>query len=206
MGRINLHLTTAPKQEPVTVDQLRGHLRVDANDEDEYLNTIIIPSARRSVERALGQVFITQTWEWYWDGGWPGVGVLEFPIGPVLSVNSVKYLDVDGVETTWAASNYTVAIKGPIQRLWLNESVVWPTVQRQTPEVAWVDFQAGYGPDKDDVPAGVKHLVLLMAEHVYEHRGPVRTGTFVIKVPHTLDYLVDQCRTLDFAPAATTSW
>ncbi len=206
MGRINLNRKTAPAKEPVTVDTLRAHLRKDDTDEDTYLGDIIIPSARRSVEHALGQGLVTQTWEWYWDGGWPGVGVLEFPIGPVLSVNSIKYLDADGVETTWATSNYTVAIKGPIQRLWLNESIVWPTVKRQTPEVAWVDFDVGYGANPDDVPAELRHLVLLMAEHIYEHRGPVLTGTVVHKVPHTLDYLVDQHRTLDFAPTATTSW
>ena len=206
MGHINLNLKAAPEAEPVIVDLMRKHLRMDATDEDDYLGSIIIPSARQSIEGALGQGLITQTWEWFWDGGWPATGVLVFPIGPVLSVTSVKYLDVDGVEQTWASSNYTVAIKSDRQRLWLNESVVWPDVDTQRPEVAWIDFQVGYGPDPDDVPAKIRHLVLLMGEHIYTHRGPVLTGTAVHEVPKTLDYLVEQCRTRDYAPAATTPW
>lgn len=206
MGHINLNLKTAPVKEPITVETLRAHLRKDDTDEDQYLNEIIIPSARQSVEEALGQGLITQTWEWYWDGGWPATGVLVFPIGPVLSVTSVKYLDVDGTEQTWASSNYTLAIKSDRQRLWLNESVVWPDVDTQRPEVAWAEFVVGHGTDPDDVPAKARHLVLLMAEHIYEHRGPVLTGTAVHEVPKTLDYLVEQCRTRDYAPTATTPW
>ena len=206
MGHINLNLKTPPEGEPISVDLMRVHLHMDATDEDAYLDEIVIPSARQSVEEALGQGLITQTWEWYWDGGWPGTGRLVFPMGPVLSVNSVKYLDVDGAEQTFDSNNYTVAVKSDRQRLWLNESVTWPDVDTQRPEVAWVDFQVGYGPDKDDVPAKIRHLILLMGEHIYTHRGPVLTGTSAIEIPKTLDYLIEQCRTRDYAPTATTPW
>ncbi len=213
MGRINLNLKVGPVKEPVGIDMMRIHLRMDGTDEDVYVEEVIIPSARASIEEALSMGLITQTWEWYWDGGFPNTGVLVFPIGPVLSVTSVKYLDTDGVEATLSSSKYTVAIKSDVQRLWLNESEVWPDVDIQRPEVAWVEFKVGYGTDPDDVPAKVRHLVMLMGEHIFEHRGPVLTGGMgaggpvqIFEVPKTLDYLINQIRVLDFSPTATTQW
>ena len=91
-------------------------------------------------------------------------------------------------------------------RLWLNDGETWPDVEVRKPEVAWVEFNVGHGLSPSDVPAERRHLVLLMGEHIYSHRGPVITGTVVHEVPKTLDYLVDQCRTLNFAPLATTAW
>lgn len=206
MGYVNLKRTVAPTVEPLKADLLRVHLRQDGSDEDAYLKDIIIPSARISIERATGLALVNQTWEWYWDGGFPAVGVLRFPLNPLSSVVAVKYLDTDGNTQTWATSNYTVATKGPVGRLWLNDGITWPDVQINTPEVAWIEFVAGHGALAADVPTDLVHLVMLMAEHIYTHRGPVITGTVVHEIPKTLDYMVDQARVLDFSPTPTTRW
>ena len=199
MLNLSLLAGTEPLQLPVKVEELKTHLRITHVDEDSYLQDIIIPSAVASVEADLRRALINQSWEWVFDNGFPGTGMLNFPKPPLVSVTHVKYLDTAGATQTFASSNYTVEIRGTFGRLWLNDGVTWPDTQIQTPGSAWVEFVAGYGADQDDVPGGIRGLIMLMAGHIYENRGPTVTGTIVTKIPFNLEYLAATHRAWDFA-------
>jgi uncharacterized phiE125 gp8 family phage protein len=201
---LNLSLITPPEQEPLEVEEVKSHLRITGTDEDAFIASIILPSARESVEVALNRALISQTWEWVFDGGFPGSGTLHFPKGSLQSVTHVKYTNTADVETTWADSNYTVETRGEFGRLWLKDGITWPDdVKLSTPGVAWIRFVAGYGDDGDDVPAGIRHLILLMCGQIYEHREPTVTGTTVMDIPLTWRYLVTQHMIRDFAHLPT---
>ncbi len=198
---LNLSLLNddTPAQLPITVEQLKVHLRVTHIHEDEYLQTIIIPSAVASVEADLRRALITQSWEWVFDNGFPGTGMIKFPKPPLQSVTHVKYLDTAGATQTFASSNYTVETRGTFGRLWLNDGITWPDTQIQTPGSAWIEFVAGYGDDQDNVPGGICGLIMLLAAHIYENREPSVTGTIVSKIPFNLEYLAATHRAWDFA-------
>ena len=196
---LNLNLKTAPESEPIELDELKAHLRDKGIDEDNYLSSVIIPSARASVEAALSRALITQTWEWVWDGGFPATGRLKFPLPPLQSVEAVKYIDTDGTTQTWASSNYTVETRGEFGRLWLADGIAWPTdLKLSQPGVAWIEFIAGYGDEPDTVPGGIRNLVLMMAAHLYQQREPTVTGVTISKVPFHIDLMTWQYRALDF--------
>ena len=201
---LNLSLITPPAQEPLETEEVKDHLRITGTDEDPYISTIILPSARMSVEDALNRALINQTWEWVFDGGFPGSGMLHFPKAPLDSVTHVKYTDTSDVEQTWASSNYTVETRGEFGRLWLADGITWPEdVKLSTPGVAWIRFVAGYGDDGDDVPAGIRHLILLMCGHIYKHREITVTGTIITDIPQTWQYLVIQNMVRDYAHLPT---
>jgi uncharacterized phiE125 gp8 family phage protein len=196
---LNLSLITEPLQEPLTVEEVKDHLRITGIDEDAYLSTIILPSARMSVEVALNRALINQTWEWVFDGGFPAAGILRFPKSPLSSVTYIKYTDTSDAEQTWSSTNYNVDTRGQFGRLWLADGVVWPNdVKLNAPGAAWIRFVAGYGDDGDAVPAGIRNLVLLMCGHLYENREPTIAGTIVTKIPFTYQYLVTQYMARDY--------
>jgi len=201
---LNLSLITKPLQEPLTVQEVKDHLRITGTDEDAYLSTIILPSARMSVETALNRALISQTWEWVFDGGFPASGILRFPKGAFQSVTYIKYTDSDGAEQTWASTNYNTDTRGQFGRLWLADGITWPTgLQESTPGVAWIRWIAGYGDDGDDVPASIRHLILLMCGHIYQHRELTVTGMTITDIPNTWDAMVMADRVLDFEHAPT---
>lgn len=194
---LNLVLQTAPKQEPLKVQEVKDHLRITWDDEDPYLSSVILPAARNSVEIALNRALITQTWDWYWDGGFPATGMITLPKPPLQSITSVNYTDADGAAQTWASSNYNVSIKGQFGRLWLANGVTWPIdLQDNTPGVAYVRFVAGYGDDGDAVPEGIRHLILLMCGEMYRHREITLMGTTIMEIPMQYRALVMQHRAL----------
>tara|TARA_R110000765_G_scaffold241532_2_gene344071 strand:- start:664 stop:1266 length:603 start_codon:yes stop_codon:yes gene_type:complete len=198
---LNLSLIAAAENQPLEIDEVKAHLRITGTDEDDYLAGVILPSAVASVEDALSRPLVTQTWEWVWDGGFPAAGMLQFPLPPLIGVTHVKYKDTDGVEQTWAASNYNVEVRGMYGRLWLADGVTWPTVQDNVPGVAWVRFTCGYGTDGDDIPGPIRNLVLLMCGHLYQNREPTITGSTITEVPLAWLSLVMQNRALDFVHA-----
>lgn len=203
---LNLSLvasTGEPEQWPVKVEEMKAHLKITHVDEDDYIQDVIIPSAVASVEADLRRALITQSWEWVFDNGFPATGMIQFPKPPLQSVTSVMYLDTDGASQTFASSNYTVGIKGTFGRLWLNESITWPDTQIQTPESATITFVAGYGNDQDDVPGGIRSLIMLLGAHIYENRQPTVTGTIISKIPFNLEYLASTHRAWDFAALPT---
>lgn len=196
---LNLHLKTAAEVEPIELDDLKMHIGITGTDEDDYLSSSIIPSARASAENDLDLALITQTREWVWDGGFPKTGQLRFPVSPLQSVTAVKYIDTDGVTQTWADTNYHVETRGQFGRLWLADGISWPTdIQPSRPGVAWIEFVAGYGANPDDVPANIRNMTMMMAAHIYGHRDPTITGTIIQEVPEHLLKMVWQNRAYDF--------
>lgn len=90
---------TAPTVEPVSVTELKAHLRLDFNDEDTLLQTYL-QSAREYVEARTCRTLHQTTLEYYLD---------RFPCGPIylpkasplISVTGVWYKNSVGTETEW---------------------------------------------------------------------------------------------------------
>ena len=76
-------IKTAPTTEPVTLSEVKAHLRLAVSAaeasaysaEDDWF-TRAIATARTAVEQELGRVLITQTWYAYFDK-WPAGRFIE---------------------------------------------------------------------------------------------------------------------------------
>lgn len=170
-------LITAPTSEPVTVAELKAHLRVTSSADDTYLGAIIT-AAREYVEQQTGRALGAQTRETSADA-FPRCGVLPLGYAPAVSISSVKYLDVAGSEQTLASTEYTIDTRREPGALLLAVDKSWPATAA-LPSSVRVQYVCGVA-----TPAILKQAVFFIAAHWYEQRLPVNVGNIVSEIPHT---------------------
>ena len=183
-------LTSVPEKEPLSIQEVKDHLRVSGQDEELYR---ILKAARGVVERYLNRALITQKWDAYYDAF---CNEMKLPYPPLQTVDSVKYFDVDGTERTLANTQYWVTNHEPatIVRAY---DVTWPTLQYGRPQAIKVSVTVGYGDDGADVPEEIRHAIKLVITDLYENRGAVVLGT-VSKIPNYIIDLIHSYRIYEF--------
>ena len=179
-----LQLVTPPTQEPVSLIDAKLHLRVDF-DEDDTLIASLISAARQAAETLTGRQFTTARWKQVLDC-FPGPSLMGVPVGqsfslpghaillpkcPVQSVVSINYLDMASVLQTMPASTYTVDAACEPARITPVFGQIWPICLPQIGAVS-VTFDAGYG-DASNVPEGIKCWIKLRVGSLYAHREEV---------------------------------
>lgn len=173
--------TIQPAAEPVTLAQAKQQCRVDYDDEDTFI-TSLIKSARELAEHRTGRALVTQTIEWVL----PCLAgdKIYFPVAPVQSITSITYLDSSGVEQALPDTVYALDKTGRGKHyLRLKNGQSWPSVLSQFDAVK-VTFVAGYGDDAD-VPAAVKQWILLAIGFFYVNRESATENTMVTELPST---------------------
>jgi len=172
--------TTAATTLPVSVIEARKHLRVDLDDDDVEIYNLIA-RATEYAESYTGRVFTDAVWTRYIDNGWPGVIVVDRR--PLVSIDTVKYIDTTGSQQTLAASQYrTDLIAGRITPAY---GVSWPSVRSITNTIE-VAYTAGYGTTASPVgvvPEDIKHAILLLVGSWLENKEDVIKGTIASEMP-----------------------
>lgn len=199
--RYDLNLITAPVAEPLTLAEAKAHLRVTSDDDNDYI-TALIQAVREQAEAYTSRAFVKQVWELSLDA-FPAssASAVRIQKPPLISVDSVKYLDADGVEQTWDAANYQVASDLCTTRLLPGPGETWPTVEASRLGAATIQFTAGYPGDGNspesftaNVPQAAKQAMLLMLGTAYAHRETVVTGTIATALPQSAEWLLDPLR------------
>lgn len=187
-----LTLVTAPQSLPVSVDDLRDHLRIGTRTREDTLLKRLLEAATSRAERELRRALITQSWK-LTASAFPCASSWRLPKPPLRSITSVQYRNGSGTLVAMSSSDYvTVAPAGPNPVhgvVALADGKTWPTPGVVHPEAVEVTFEAGYGDKGTDVPDDIRHGILLLASHFYELREPVQLGTIATPVPMTIDYL-----------------
>jgi uncharacterized phiE125 gp8 family phage protein len=193
-----LKIITAPTVEPVNLAETKIHLRVDSSTEDNYINSLI-KSAREAVENLTGRALITQTLE-YLISNWPNHEI-KLPRAPLQSVTSIKYTDSAGNEYILDVSKYVVNPDTEPGLIVPAIGYSWPSISLKPTGAITINYIAGYPPSnielpdyQANVPAGLKHAILLLVGHWYEQRQPVNIGTSVTQIPFTVKWLCDSYR------------
>jgi len=165
-------VTDAPENEPVSLAEVKTHLKLNPDDtsEDAYLS-MLIKSARRMCETYTSLSFVQQTRTVKMDRfpcNWltnPRREII-LPYGPVTAVNSFTYIDNDGNEQTLTEdTDFTLDTSSDIARVRAVDS--WPSTKAQNNAVAIV-YSAGYA--VDEVPEDIKTMVLQCSANMYENR------------------------------------
>ncbi len=180
-------LVTKPATTAVDLEEIKMHCRVDLDDEDTYLEGLVL-SATEDVEQVTGRKLITQTWKLLFNE-WPGGAEIILPFGECVSVSSIKYIDVDGVEATWDEENYIVDTDSVPGRVVIGYDKSWPSGQLYSVNPIVVEFVTGYGAAVD-VPEKIKHAIKMIVKHWHENREPVLVGASVANIPLTVDRLL----------------
>lgn len=181
-SRSALKRTVEPTVEPVTVESLRTHARVDFNDEDDVLSGYLL-AARRVVETDTERAMLTQTWTLTMDA-FP-CDLIELRRCPVQSVTSVVYLDTSGASQTLATSVYAVDASSEPARITLKSGQTWPTTYDQANAVT-VTFVAGWTAPNLVDPM-VCQAIRMLAAHWANHRESVDSP--MKEMPQGYDFL-----------------
>jgi uncharacterized phiE125 gp8 family phage protein len=206
--RTTLTVTEEPTAEPVSIEQVKRHCRIDSNADDELL-TGYLTAARVMAEGYLSRALLTQTLLWTMrpSSELPRDrlrlhGTLELPRAPVQSIVSVTTLDEWGNATTISPASLPVTppatILGYVADLTLEPATLFigpETVLsggfaacRTKLQHLQVSMVAGYG-DVDDVPSTVIRAIMMTTAFLYEHRGDSPAA-----MPDAATWLLDRQR------------
>jgi uncharacterized phiE125 gp8 family phage protein len=184
-----MHVAVITPPAPViTLAEAKMHLRVDHTDDDALIARLVA-AATQHVSPPTG-----------WLGRSLGVQTLELsmvsfheqcrgnlialPFRPIVEVESVKYLDQDGAETTLATDQWRIVDDHMVAPVY-NGS--WPAARRDHGSVK-IRYVAGY-PDTDGetpvrtVPEKAIVAILLYVGAWYENREEVVAGVAVNALP-----------------------
>lgn len=163
---------TGPNPEPVSVSELRDHLRIDDDSMDAQIQRWA-KSARLDAESLLGKKIGPQTWQIVFTG-WPSGRVLELPLPPVRSIASVTYLDQDWVTYTLEPEKYRLI--EDISALYLLPAYSWPSVTLipaggvRVEIVTGIADSDGGSPETFTVPENLKQAIRWYVGQM--HRNP----------------------------------
>lgn len=183
--------TVEPATEPVTLAEAKAHLRVDTDADDAYISSLITV-ARAYCEERLDTTFITSTWQAKYDN-FPLWGII-LPRPPMQAENvTIAYRDEGGStqSITSGASQFQIDASVIPGRAYPLYNDTWPSVRGDENSVT-VTWQAGYGDAGSDVPAVVKHAILLLCGAWYVAREPMTAGMTSqnMPIPYTFETLI----------------
>lgn len=147
----------------VTLEQARGQVRADCADEDTLLTAlaqVATDAAADRLQRSLVPARYRLTLDSFPDA-------IELIMPPVISVESVKYIDIDGEQQTLDPLDYYLDSVSEPGYLVPAAGRAWPVTQDRINAVE-VEYTAGY-PDSA-IPTPVKQWILLALGDMYANR------------------------------------
>ncbi|WP_417417468.1 head-tail connector protein [Hoeflea sp.] len=175
--------TDPPLAEPVTLAELKAHLRIDATDEDGLLEGLI-RVARTHLEAVTGVALMSQGFRLALDD-WPQDAVIQLMRTPVQTVDAILLYDADGVARNLELSGLLLdGIAHPARLV---------VTQRPRPSQPIngieIEFTAGFN-SINEVPPELKRAILIHAAHLYEFRGAVSADMQPASIPAGYDRLI----------------
>lgn len=159
---------TAPTLEPITLDEVKEHLRHEETEDEAYLFALI-RTAREKLEEELGRAFLQQTIDLTLDR-FPEDGCyLYLPRSPVVSVTYVKYVDSGGSLVTWDPALYAISLPSVPPRIYPVYGQIWP-YERSQMDAVQVRYIAGWGTTRGAVPEMLRLGLKTLIAHLYEYR------------------------------------
>jgi len=190
MRNVTAKQTTAPATTPISVAELKSHLRIDGLTDvyEDALLLLYIKAAVAVCETYCRIAIMEQVWTAKLDNF---ADKILLPRPPLISVDEVTYLDGDGVAQTLASSVYQVDTFSQPGGLLLAYNQSWPTTRDQAQAIT-IEFTVGYEA-ADDVPENLKHGLKMLAGMWYGMRETADPGKpDELPLPWPVKLLFDQ--------------
>ncbi|MDR6757212.1 putative phiE125 gp8 family phage protein [Mycoplana sp. BE70] len=173
-----------PGAEPITLAEVKAHLRLDGSAEDELLGSLI-RTARDHLERETGLALIARPFRLYLDD-WPEERVIQIARGPVQAIESVTVYDDVGAPLEVGLIGAVLDGNARPARLLMS---ALPAPGRALNGIE-IDFTAGFGEAGTDVPDTLKRALMIHVAAMYELRGVMSADDQPGGVPAGYDRLV----------------
>jgi uncharacterized phiE125 gp8 family phage protein len=180
-GRIQV--VTPPTTEPLTLQEVKNHLRIDGSFDDDLLNSCIT-SARMYFESQCEISIASQELLLALDSF---DDIIYLPRGPVQSIEDIGYAD---------SENNQQYMDDWIEDLVSNPARITPAFGQSWPATAevvnavQVSYTTGYS-TPSMVPKLLKSGMLFFAAHLYENRSAVTDGDLK-EVPMAVQSIIQQ--------------
>ncbi len=179
-----------PQAMPVTLLQIKRHLRLDHATDDEYLEELAM-AATQYVEAETRHFLISRTVRQYVDC-LPASRSILLQAWPVRQINEVRGYDHDGNPVVFEASNYQLdtRIDPPalIIRTSVNSTAFCNGIE--------IDMVVGHGETGLDIPSNVTRAILVLIAHWYEFRGATPHGCETAHIPTGIGKLLNPVKRL----------
>jgi uncharacterized phiE125 gp8 family phage protein len=167
-----LALTSPPAVEPLTLAEAKAHLRIDADEEDALIASLIA-AGRMWLERQFGLALIRQGWSLYADR-LPEGRELSLPLWPVSAVEGVT-LHGEAEAAELAESAFAVDLLSRPARISFRQIAGSVPALRRLNGIE-IAFITGFGETGRAVPGPIRQALLLLIADWYERREPVLPG------------------------------
>jgi uncharacterized phiE125 gp8 family phage protein len=182
---MRLKLITPPVAEPLTLDEVKGHLRVEHSDEDALI-TALIQATREAVENYTNRQLMPATYEGIADD----LAHFTLPKAPFQALVSIQYTNSGDVLTALPAENYTFLEGGEPAVILVKRPADYKDVENGVK----ITFTAGY----TSVPESLKAAMKLLIGHLYENREESIIGVQANQLPKASEYLMGPYRVFQF--------
>lgn len=178
--------------EPVTLDEAKQHLR-ETEDVQNTLIAALISAAREHVENITGRALVRARKRMKL---WDYVDKLDIRPIPVAQVESYEYLNNQLDPESWTTidpSIYELQTSDQCATIYLRTDEEWPDGQSDENYPVRVTYIVGPqtlgSPDVPQIPAALKHAILLLVGDMYENREAQMVNATIAQ-NHTLNRLI----------------
>ncbi len=184
---MTIEVITKPVASPVTLQEVKAHLKVDdADAEENALVYAYINAAMEHAQNFLHRSLITQTLKLTLDC-FKGRKI-KLPNGSVQSVTYITTYDSLNASTVFDSSKYRVSTSN--DEIILNDNESWPTDLRSFAAIEII-YVAGYGDNPGDIPENIRLAIMQTVGHFFENRESVMIGQgSTMMVPDTSEKLM----------------
>lgn len=179
-----LAIISQPISKPVTLAQIKRHLRLDHDQDDEYLNELT-DAATIHVEAVTSQFLISRVVRQYIET-MPASRSISLEAWPIRSIQEVRGYDFDGNPNIILSQNYRLDSRIDPPALILNTNINFNAFCNGIE----VDMEVGYGETGADIPSNITRAILVLIAHWYEFRGTLPAGDETALIPSGLNALL----------------
>lgn len=183
---MSLQRIEGPDEEPLTLDELKAHLRVIHRNEDALIEGYL-QAARELVEKLTGAALITQRWQLRLDAFRPCIDVWLFP---VQRIEKIEYINSTNERTEFDLDQARLLADKPA-RIVPVHGERWPATLT-VPGAVQITLKAGWE-DPEAVPMPFRQAILLLAGHWYANREAV-SDQAMHEIPMGIKALLSQYR------------
>ncbi|MCP3680262.1 MAG: hypothetical protein GY782_08455 [Gammaproteobacteria bacterium] len=193
---------TAPSSEPVTLGEVKGHLRIDSTSEDELLKSYV-KSARHKAELYMKRQIMPATWQLLLDcfpGSTLAIDLLRPPLSTASTDIVITYKNSTYGTSTLTSTAYTIDFDSEPGRIYPSQNSsntnTWPSDLLITTHAVTIQYKSGYL-RRNVVPQPIKQWIMSEVGAMYEYREPITIDRINTLDHRFIDGLLDEYILID---------
>ena len=175
-----LKLVSESTVEPVSLAELKVHLRIDSTDStaEDTLMGSYLTAARKQAENLTKRSLVVTTWQLIMDDFEHSTVAITLPRPPLSSVSSnvtITYIEDNtaGNTTTVDSTVFNVDANSEPGQIYPVFDGEWPDDVRDERNAVTVQYVSGYSTAATPAPDELKTWIKMRAAQMYEYREPL---------------------------------